>query len=167
MQYYFYDYNNTLKNSTANFIQTDINDLQEGLIFFGNKRIKITYKKPQRITIILSEKKGIYINHELEESQFFATKNSYIKFLFNIFHKKNYLEETTLQESNKKIEIKKNIELDDMLYKIKLIYENEPIKLRRLEIIGDGVKTQIGFFNHNLEKNFEIKFFSMIDPYLN
>ena len=42
-----YNYNNTLKNSSANFIQTDNSDLQEGIIYFGNKRIKI-------ITIMLT-----------------------------------------------------------------------------------------------------------------
>ena len=44
------------------------------------------YEKPQKITIILSEKKGIYINHELEESHFFATKNSYIKIFFDVLN---------------------------------------------------------------------------------
>ena len=70
------NYNNSLKNSSANFIQTNINYLQEGIIFFGDKRIKIIYTNPQKITIILSEKKGMYINHELKETQFFMTKKN-------------------------------------------------------------------------------------------
>ena len=61
-------YNDNLKNSSANFIQTNTNYLQEGEIYFGDKRIKIDYKIPQNITIILSEKKGVYINHDLKES---------------------------------------------------------------------------------------------------
>ena len=161
-----FNYNDTLKNSTANFIQTNVNYLQEGLIFFGDKRIKIIYKKPQKITIILSEKKGIYINHELKESQFFATRNSYIKFLFDVFHNKEYLKNIVVKKSNHKIEINEKITLDNILYNIKLIYENEPINLRRLEIIDNDEKTQIGFFNHRTEQNLEKKFFSMIDPYL-
>jgi hypothetical protein len=162
-----FNYNNNLKNSVANFIQTNDNYLQEGLIFFGNERIKIVYNKPQKITIILSVKKGIYINHELEESDFFATKNSYIKFLFDVFYKKKYLENLTIKESSFKIDISENIKLDDVLYNIKLVYENKPINLRRLEITNNNEKTQIGFFNHNLEQYFEKNFFSMIDPYLN
>jgi len=162
-----FNYNNTLKNSVANIIQTENNNLQEGVIFFGDERIKIIYKKPQKITIIISEKKGIYINHELEESQFFATKNSYIKFLFDVFYKIKFLKNITVKESNDKIEISDKFELDNILYNIKLIYENEPIKLRRLEINDGDEKTQMGFFNHSLEKNFENKFFSMVDPYLN
>ena len=85
-----FNYNNKLKNSSVNFIQNNLNDIQEGVIFFGDKRIKINYKKPSEITIILSEKKGIYINHELKESQFFATRKSYIKFLFDYFKYKSF-----------------------------------------------------------------------------
>ena len=162
-----FNYNNTLKNSTANFIQTNNNYLQEGIIFFGNERIKIVYNKPQKITIILSAKKGIYINHELEESHFFATKNSYIKVLFDVFHKKKYLENLTVNEFDQKIEISDKIQLDEILYNIKLVYEYRPINLRRLEIIDNNEKTQMGFYNHMLKQNFENKFFSMIDPYLN
>ena len=135
-------------------LQGYLNDIQEGVIFFGDKRIKINYKKPKKITIILSEKKGIYINHDLKESEFFATKNSYIKFLFNIFHNKEYLKSITITESNHKIEINETITLDNDLYNIKLIYENGPIKLRRLDIRNQEEKTQMGFFNHNLKKSF-------------
>ena len=36
-----FNYNDALKNSSANFIQTNISNIQEGVIFFGEKRIKI------------------------------------------------------------------------------------------------------------------------------
>ncbi len=162
-----FKYNDKLKNSSVNFIQTNLNDIQEGVIFFGEKRIKIDYKKPQKITIIISEKKGIYINHELKEAQFFATKKSYIKFLFDVFNNKKYLETLVASESNNQIEIGEKIKLDNILYNIKLVYENNPMKLRRLEINTSNEKTQMGFVNHNLEKKFEKNFFSMISPYLN
>jgi len=162
-----FNYNSTLKNSSANFIQTHDNYLQEGIIFFGDKRIKIVYTKPEHITIILSEKKGIYTNHKLKESQFFATKNSYIKFFFDVFHKVRALENINIEESKYKIEINEKIKLDDIFYNIKLVYENEPINLRRLEIINKEAKIQMGFFSYIFHQNFEKDFFSMIDPYLN
>ena len=56
--------------------------------------------------------------------------------------------------------------IDNTLYTIRLIYENDPIKLRRLEIIGNDEKIQMGFFNHNKENIFNKSFFSMVDPYL-
>ena len=162
-----YNYNNTLKNSSANFIQTDNSDLQEGIIYFGNKRIKITYSNPQNITIILSEKKGIYTNHQLKESEFFSTKKSYIKIFFDIFNNKKFLEKTIMTRSNNQIEISESVELDNILYNIKLIYESNPIKLRRLEIIGNNDKVQMGFFDHKTRYTFDKNFFVMIDPYLN
>jgi hypothetical protein len=36
-----FKYNDKLKNSSVNFIQTNVNNIQEGVIYFGNKRIKI------------------------------------------------------------------------------------------------------------------------------
>ena len=160
-------YNDNLKNSSANFIQTNTNYLQEGEIYFGDKRIKIDYKIPQNITIILSEKKGVYINHDLKESEFFFTNKSYIKVLFDIFHKKNDIQNLTIKNFNDQIEINKKIQVDKNFFYIKLIYENNPIKLRRLEIISDDEKIQMGFFNHNKKNVFNKNFFSMIDPYLN
>ena len=85
-----FNYNDELKNSSANFIQTNINHVQEGKIFFGDERIKIDYNNPEKLTIILSDKKGVYINHELQESEFFATKKSYIKNFFDLIHNKNH-----------------------------------------------------------------------------
>ena len=77
------------------------------------------------------------------------------------------MEKIIIKKSDYEIEISEQINLDDVFYNIKLVYENEPIKLRRLEVKNGNEKTQIGFFNHSFEKNFENKFFSMVDPYLN
>jgi hypothetical protein len=162
------NYNDSLKNTSAKLIQTNSDYIQEGKIFFGDKRIKITYKNPQKLTLILSEKKGMYINHELEESEFFMTNKSYIKTFFDIFHKQTYIKKNmTLENLNQQIKFSQKIELDNIFFDIRLTYENDPIKLRRLEIIGDEENIQIGFFDHSNENIFDKNFFSMIDPYLN
>jgi outer membrane lipoprotein-sorting protein len=161
-----FSYNNELKNSSANFIQTNINYIQEGVIFFGDERIKINYNNPEKLTIILSDKKGVYINHELQESEFFGTKKSYIKNFFDIIHNKNNLKKISMEEVFDQIVISEEAYLDNTFYTIRLFYENDPIKLRRLEIISGEEKIQMGFFNHNKENVFDKDFFSMIDPYL-
>jgi outer membrane lipoprotein-sorting protein len=161
-----FNYNNDLKNSSANFMQTNINHIQEGFIFFGDERIKINYNNPEKLTIILSDKKGVYINHELQESEFFVTKKSYIKNFFDIIHNKNHLEKISIEEMFDQIVISEEAYLDNSFYTIRLIYENDPIKLRRLEIISGEEKIQMGFFNHKNENVFDRNFFSMIDPYL-
>ena len=162
-----FNYNDELKNSSANFIQTNINHIQEGIIFFGDERIKINYSNPEKLTIILSDKKGVYINHRLEESEFFFTKKSYIKIFFNIFQKKNHLKNMYIEEVGNQIVVSEKTYLDNTLYTIRLVYENDPIKLRRLEIISNDEKIQMGFFDHKFVNVFDKNFFSMIDPYLN
>ena len=162
-----FNYNNSLTNSSANFLQKSINQLQEGTIYFGDQRIKISYTKPQKLTIILSEKKGVYINHELKESEFFLTKKSYIKFFFDVFYNQNRLKNTSIKHLNNQIEIIERIQLDKAFFDIKLTYEDDPIKLRRLEILGNDDKIQMGFYDHNIENIFDKNFFSMVDPYLN
>ena len=72
-----------------------------------------------------------------------------------------------IKHSGQLIEISEKIQIDNIFFYIKLTYENEPIKLRRLEIISDDEKIQMGFFNHKFENIFDKNFFSMIDPYLN
>ena len=161
-----FNYNDELKNSSANFIQTNTNHVQEGTIFFGDERIKINYNNPEKLTIILSDKKGVYINHQLQESEFFITKKSYIKIFFDIFQKKHHLKNMFIKVMDDQIVIGEETYLDDTLYNIRLVYENDPIKLRLLEIISNDEKMQMGFFNHNKENVFDRSFFSMIDPYL-
>ena len=161
-----FNYNNDLKNSSANFIQTNVNQIQEGVIFFGDERIKINYNNPEKLTIILSDKKGVYINHKLQESEFFVTKKSYIKNFLDIIQNKNHLNKTSIEEVFDQIVISEEIYLENTFYTIRLVYENDPIKLRRLEIISSEEKIQMGFFNHNKENVFDKNFFSMIDPYL-
>ena len=160
------NYNDELKNSSANFIQTNINYIQEGVIFFGDERIKINYSNPEKLTIILSDKKGVYINHQLQESEFFITKKSYIKIFFDIFQKKHHLKNMFIKVMDDQIVIGEETYLDDTLYNIRLVYENDPIKLRLLEIISNDEKIKMGFFNHNKENIYDRSFFSMIDPYL-
>ena len=42
---------------------------------------------PSKITILLDEKKAMYLNHELEEVEYFNPKNTVGKIVFDIFNK--------------------------------------------------------------------------------
>jgi len=46
------------------------------------------------------------------------------------------------------------------------MYENDPIKLRKIKVLNGGEMLDLGFFNFNIEKKFRKNFFSMVDPYL-
>ena len=157
-------YNNDLKNSSALFLQNDGENIEEGKIYFGVDRIKIDYTKP-RITIILSEKKGIYTNHDLKESQFFNTKKSYIKVFFKIISGGDFSE--NLKTSENFVELNENIKIKDIFYTIKIIYEKNPLKLRKIMILENNQKLEMGFFNHINSEVFKKNFFSMTNPYSN
>ena len=158
-------YNNDLKNSSALFIQNDGESMEEGVIYFGIDRIKINYLKPKKLSLILSEKKGMYTNHELKESQYFNTNKSYIKVFFKILKGDTFPEK--LEISQNFIQLNDNFVLNDDTYKINIIYENNPIKLRKIVVLENDQRLEIGFFNHNNLETFDKKFFSMINPYLN
>ena len=161
------NYNNNLKNTSSLFIQSNGQSIEEGVIYFGLNRIKIDYNKPTKITIILSENKGVYINHELQETQYFNTNKSYVRFFFKIFNKNKIDEKSNIEVSKKIIELKESFTIDDNFFEIKIIYENKPIKLRKIKIMENNEGFEMGFFDHNSIINLDQKFFSMADPYLN
>ena len=72
-------YNDSLKNSSLLFIQTDGKTIEEGVVYIGSERIKVEYEKPQRLTFVLSKKKGMFVNHELKEVQYFNPNKSFVK----------------------------------------------------------------------------------------
>ena len=158
------NYNASLINSSALFIQNDGIEIQEGKIYFGYDRIKINYKYPQNTTLILSERKGVYINHNLKESQYFNTNKSFIKIFFKLL-KSNEFKEKPKSEENF-IKINDRFVLEDIVYQITILYENNPIKLRKIMVLEDNQNLEISFFDHNNLEFFDKKFFSMVDPYL-
>ena len=159
------NYNDSLTNSSALFIQNDGIEIQEGEIYFGSDRIKIDYKYPQKITLILSEKKGVYINHNLKESQYFNTNKSFIRFFFTLLKDNKLVEKAKVEEGF--IKINDNFILDDIYYQITILYEHKPIKIRKIIILEDNQNLEISFFDHTSLEFFDKGFFSMIDPYLN
>ena len=159
------DYNTSLVNSSAVFLQNDGVEIQQGQIYFGDNRIKIDYKHPQNLTLILSEKKGVYINHDLKESNYFNTNKSFIKFFFKLLKGSDFIEKPKTEKGF--IKINDNFFLDNTLYQITILYENKPIKIRKIMILENNQNLEISFFDHNNLNVFDKKFFSMINPYLN
>ena len=57
--------------------------------------------------------------------------------------------------------------IDENFYKTQIIYENEPIKLRKVKVIENDRDFEIGFFDHNSLMTLNKEFFSLINPYPN
>ena len=64
--------------------------------------------EPDR-TIKISKEKGVYINHELREEEFFSTKRNNVKIFYNIFLEKNFFSSLTPKENKKEIVFEKII----------------------------------------------------------
>ena len=113
----------------------------------------------------MSERKGVYINHNLRESQYFSTKKSFIKIFFKILKGGEFAVEPKVEEGL--IKINDSFVIGDIYYQITILYENNPIKIRKVKILEDNQNLEISFFDHNNLEIYDKKFFSMINPYLN
>ena len=159
------NYNEKLRGTSAFFIQTDGKTLEEGEVYVGVERIRIDYKKPEKISLVLSKNKSMYLNHDLKEAEFFNTNKSVIKIFFKILAGEDYFNNADIVYEKDKIIIKKQFEIEDIVYKTEVIYENNPIQLRKIKVIEDSQYFEIGFFNHKKFSEKNKKFFLLINPY--
>ena len=67
---------NSLEYFSASFLQNDGENLSEGKVYIGKKRVRAEYFSPTKILIILDKDKAMYFDYELEEDEFFNPKNS-------------------------------------------------------------------------------------------
>ena len=65
------NYVQNIKNFSANFIQSDGQSIEEGIIYIGKDRIRVDYFNPSKITIVMDQDKAMYVNYDLGEVQYF------------------------------------------------------------------------------------------------
>ncbi len=155
-----------LKNLSVNFIQSDGLSIEEGIIHIGGERLKVDYLVPNNISITMSEKKGMYVNHQLREVQFFNTKRSFVKIFLSLFLEKDYYENANIAIKENTVEATKVFIIDDKKHIINLLYEFKPLKLKKIKVHFDGGIFEIAFFNYQKNKEFTKNFFTLISPYL-
>ena len=154
-----------LNSFSSNFIQSDGTSLEEGYIYIKDGIIRLDYTNPER-TLKISKEKGVYINHELEEEEFFSTKKNIIKIFYDIFLKNSFLSSLTPKESNSAVVFEKIIQLDSGKVHLTIFFETSPMILRKIiSKTEDGLIT-ISFYDHNYNVEFEEGFFSFVPIYL-
>ena len=156
-----------LNSFSASFIQTDGLTIEEGKIFKNENRIKLSYLYPNKITLIISDKKGMYYNEELNEVDYFKTEKTPAKIIYDVFGG-NFTNYSNINdfESNEII-IKKEITIEKEVKEIIIYFEKSPILLRKIDLVDVGGVVSFGLSNHNFNNNFDKKFFSMINPTIN
>jgi len=164
---YIFEYTKNLKNFSANFIQSDGTSIEEGAIYIGEKRVRIDYLKPTKITIILDKNKAMYANYALEEAQYFNTKKSEANIFFEILKNENFFSDAIITSKNKNIFVKKKYSNNNIDYIANLIFEEKPFVLRKINLSYNNTYQSINFTNHNFFEDFNKKFFSLANPFLN
>ena len=158
------DYLANIENLSVSFLQSNNNDIAEGKIYIGNKRIRVEYKKPANILLILDKKKGMYYNYELEEIDFFNTQNTSAWFFYEIFKKPEILNDSKIKRKNQNIILKKNGINEVGYYDLEIFFEVKPLVIRKIILEIDDETFILSMSNHVYNDTFSSNFFKLIDP---
>jgi outer membrane lipoprotein-sorting protein len=156
-----------LSEFSSDFLQSDGQTTEEGRLFLKKKRIRIDYTKPEKIKIILSKNKAMYLNIDLQEVEYFNPKNSPAIIFYDVFNNNNFFDDADYIQKSNSLMLKKNIMIDDKIIKIKIYFENKPFLLRKLEIYQEDSILSISLYNHNFNPDLEEGYFSMANPIIN
>lgn len=159
------NYIKNLNNFSSKFIQSNGSTIEEGYIYIKNTKIRLDYFHPNR-TLKISKKKGVYINHELKEEEFFSTEKNIVKIFYDIFLDYNFFMSLMFEESNGEIIFEKNIVIDSNKTKLKIFFENKPLLLRKIIAETEDGVISISFNEHNYNNVFDKDFFSFVPMYL-
>ena len=154
-----------LNSFSSNFIQSDGINLEQGYIYIKDDKIRLDYNNPDR-TLKINREKGVYINHELREEEFFSTKKNIIKIFYDIFLKNNFFSSLSPEENNKEIVFEKIIESESTKVHLTIFFENSPLLLRKIISKTESELISISFYDHNYNSIFEENFFSFVPIYL-
>ena len=161
------DYLNSIQNFSASFIQNDNETLSEGVVYIGKKRVRAEYLFPSKILIVLDEDKAMYYNYELEEDEFFNPKNTNAWFFYDIFRNPNFFENSKITLKNEEVLLKKKgVDDEGTKYLINIYFENNPVILRKIEVVINDEFIQMSIFNHDYNMDFDKNFFKLINPKL-
>jgi len=159
------NYLNSLKYFSASFLQIDGENLSEGKVYVGTKRVRAEYFSPSKILIILDEDKAMYYNYELEEDEFFNPKNTNAWFLYDIFRNPLFFEDSIIEINNNELILEKvGVDYDERDFSIRIFFEKNPMVLRKLELKINNDFLKLSIYNHSYNEVFKGNFFKLINP---
>jgi len=159
------NYIKNLNFFSSKFIQSNGISLEEGNIYIKDNKIRLDYFYPDR-TLIISKNKGVYINHELKEENFFSTKKNRVKLFYDIFLDYSFFSSFEFEENNGEIVFEKKIIIDSKITYLKIFFENKPLLLRKIIAKSENEIISISFSEHNYNNAFDESLFSFIPMYL-
>ena len=158
-------YLSSLSDFSASFLQSDGENLSEGKVYIGKKRVRAEYFLPTKILIILAEDKAMYYDYTLEEDEFFNPKNTNAWFFYDIFRNPIFFEDGKIEvKSNELILEKKGIDNEEKNFVIRVIFEKQPLVLRGIEVVINDDILKLSIYNHSYNEVFDKNFFKLINP---
>ncbi len=158
-------YLNSLKYFSASFLQNDGENLSEGKVYIGKKRVRAEYFFPTKILLILDQDKAMYYDYELEEDEFFDPKKTNAWFFYDVFRNPNFFEDATVEIYKNELLIQKSgVDSEEKKFAITVYFEKNPIVLRRIDIALDDDFLSLSIFNHSYNEEFSEDFFKLINP---
>ena len=123
------------------------------------------YFYPDR-TLIISKKKGVYINHELKEENFFSTDKNIVSLFYDVFLDYDFFSSFVFEENNREVIFEKKIVVDSKNTNLKIFFENKPLLLRKIIAENENETITLSFSEHNYNNVFDESFFSFVPIYL-
>ena len=154
-----------LNSFSSKFIQSNGTHLEEGHIYIKGEMVRLDYSNPER-TLKIKKNKGVYINHELKEEEFFSTEGNIVKTFYDIFLNKNFFSSLTPKENNNEIMFEKIFTYEVTDVNLKIFFESKPLLLRKIISRSKDDLIEISFNDHNYHTIFEDDFFSFVPIYL-
>ena len=158
------NYLHSIKEFSSGFIQSNGKTIEEGKLYLKNNRLKINYISPSNIIIIITEKKGMYFNQDLEEVQYFNPRNSIAKIFIQIFFDKYFFNDANFHEKEKSLFINKTIIFESQEYNVTIIFEKSPLIIRKIQIQNAGNITTYSILDPNFNPILDDGFFSLVNP---
>ena len=159
------EYIKNLNFFSSKFIQSNSGSINEGYLYIQNGKIRLDYFNPDR-TIKIGQKKGVYINHELKEEEFFSVDQNIIGVFYKIFQNYDFFSDVKLKENKGEIIFEKTIMIDSKKIGLKVFFENNPLLLRKIITKTDDEILSLSFNEHSHNNVFEKDFFSFVPIYL-
>ena len=160
------NYLNTINEFSSPFLQIQNNDVSEGLIYIKKDRIRIEYVSPSNLIFVLKENKGMYFNVDLQEVEYFNPKNTIGKFIIDLFYNDSFLLDSEIKTGKGHFYIFKKFQLEEKIYKIKIYFEENPLQLRKIEIVSDLEIFTFSILSPNYNPELSDKIFSLANPLL-
>lgn len=161
------EYFNKFNEFSSMFIQSNGKTLEEGNIYFQNKRIRIEYYNPSNLLLVIAKNKAMYFNQDLQEVEYFNPEKTVAKIFFDIFYDNFFLENASYKEKNQSIYLEKKIKLSSQEnIELTIIFEKNPLIIRKILIKDSAETTSYSIINPKFNLNLKKNFFSMANPLL-